>query len=201
MSNKIVYPSEWDDLPKKERKKKLRSLKKELENKKKKLDALSKKIVVGITIFTLIGLIYFWQKIPKTVRLGEEFSIEGRDHVESTQEFEYQTNPPTSGDHLAEATKWGVYENEVEDGGAVHALEHGGIWITYKDINTEETEILTKIANKNKNSVVLSPRLGNDEKISVAAWGRLMNPQGIDEEKITTFIKQNINRSPEKLAR
>ena len=134
-------------------------------------------------------------------RPGTQQAGEGQEHVDiATNEHEYQTNPPTSGPH-GSAIRFGVYEEEVLDGNAIHNMEHGGIWISYKDINDEELSQLEAIARKAPNSVLLSPRSTNDSRIVVASWQRLMELDVVDIEAIEDYIKRNINRSPEPLAR
>jgi hypothetical protein len=201
MTEKISYPKEWDKLSKNIRKKKIKLLKKEIQEKSINNKSKIKMGIIFIIVSSIILGGIYWQQLPKPEKLGESYSIEGREHINEAEEVDYQTNPPTSGDHHANATEWGIYENEIEDKEVVHALEHGGIWISYKDLTKEEIIVLEKIANKNKNSVVLSPRSKNDYKISVASWGRLIHLQEIDVEKIELYIKQNINKSPEKLVK
>jgi hypothetical protein len=138
--------------------------------------------------------------------LVEEFEVEGRDHVEpGTDVTEYQTNPPTSGTHWTDAQTWGVYEEEIPDGAAVHGLEHGGIWISYQteSVSPDTLGILRELQQENKGSVILSPRNENESPIVVASWGKMME---LKEEELTKALVQKYintykNDSPEKLAR
>ncbi|HRN69688.1 MAG TPA: DUF3105 domain-containing protein [Candidatus Woesebacteria bacterium] len=134
----------------------------------------------------------------------EEFEVEGRDHVEpGTQVEGYKTNPPTSGTHWTEAQTWGTYENEVPDGAAVHGLEHGGIWISYKGISDETLSLLREIQEDNKGSVILSPRETNDSSVVISSWGKMMKLTEKETAKaiIQKYINTYKNDSPEKLAR
>ena len=114
---------------------------------------------------------------------------------------EYQTNPPTSGDHLAQAENWGVYDKEIDDKAGVHSMEHGGVWISYKDIGEADIAVLKEIGKQNSQSTVVSPRLGNDNQIVVASWGKLMRLESVDKALIQKYIDTYKNQSPEKLAR
>ncbi|HRN69837.1 MAG TPA: DUF3105 domain-containing protein [Candidatus Woesebacteria bacterium] len=134
----------------------------------------------------------------------EEFEIEGREHVQPGTDVEgYKTNPPTSGTHWSEAQTWGKYDEEVPDGAAVHALEHGGIWISYNEISDEMLKVLEEIQSENSGSVVLSPRRKNDSDIVIASWGRTMRLSEAEVNKavIQKYINTYKNDSPEKLAR
>ena len=202
------YPQEWNDLSKYERRKKIKAWKREqveIATKKSKSRKWTGSRFLVVAIF--VG-IYLKRpamdpqsgEVMEPEQHGHEEVIEGNQHVPHGSEVEYQTNPPSSGNHYAEATAWGVYDSGLDDEAVVHALEHGGIWISYRDIDEETIEKLEKIAKKNKGSVVLSPRSENDTNIAIVSWGRILKQEVIDEQVILEFIKQNKNNSPEKLA-
>jgi thiol-disulfide isomerase/thioredoxin len=132
---------------------------------------------------------------------GEPIPIIGRDHVpEGTKVTNYNSNPPTSGDHWPVPLDWGFYDEVVADEQAVHNLEHGGIWISYKDVDDETKRELKALAEKYNQAVIVSPRPENDTRIAVASWGRLMKLDEFNRAEIESFIKANLNTSPEKLA-
>lgn len=202
---KIDYPEEWNDLPKHERKKKLKELWREhgrksgLVKKVRNWGVLIVVLVVGVVGFTIQP-----EREIETVSLDgkvEEFTIEGKNHVPPGTKVEYRTNPPTSGDHYANPAGWGVYGKEVVDENAVHSLEHGGIWIAYKDIDDTEKKILEEIGKANSQSVIVSPRSANDVKIAIVSWGKLMKLEEVDKAVIQKYIGTYKNQSPERLAR
>ena len=208
------YPEEWNQLPKHERKKKLKELRREHDQ---KADTFKKVrnfgLVAIVTILVIVGFVQLTKKSPEQVAFEqevkaaslegkvEEFPIEGRDHVSAGTSVEYKTNPPTSGSHLGEAKNWGVYEKELDDKAAVHGLEHGGIWISYKDIDDESKKVLEEIGKSNSQSVIVSPRTANDNKIAIASWGRMTKLDSVDKVLIQKYIDTYKNQGPEKLAR
>lgn len=207
------YPEEWNELPKHERKKKLKTLRREQEKKAKLLKKTRNwSLVVIILIAGIFGSIQLTKKSPEQIEFEqqveavslegkvEEFEIEGRDHIAADTAVEYQTNPPTSGGHLATAKNWGIYNEEIDDKAGVHNLEHGGIWISYKDISEDEIKILEEIGKQNSQSTVVSPRSGNDSKVVVASWGKMMQLDSADKALIQKYIETYKNQSPEKLA-
>lgn len=134
--------------------------------------------------------------------VGQAFESQGQTHIKVGDSHpSYNSNPPTSGWHWAQPANWGVYSSPPVDEQAVHNLEHGGIWISYKGIDEQTKANLEKIAKANSGSVILSPRDANDAKIILAAWMRLEKLDSYDEAKILEFIQQNKNKSPEPLAR
>jgi len=210
----MEFPEEWNELPKHERKKKLKELRQKQEY---KTDLVKKVrnwvIVIVVLVVGIVGFTQLIKKTPeqiqfeqevKTVSLEgkvEEFEIEGRDHVPAGTSVEYQTNPPTSGDHLAQAENWGVYDMEIDDKAGVHSMEHGGIWISYKDISEEDITILKEIGKQNSQSMVVSPRSTNDNNVVIASWGKMMKLEAVDKVLIQKYIDTYKNQSPEKLAR
>ncbi len=134
---------------------------------------------------------------------GNKVEIMGRNHVSENTEVKYNSNPPTSGPHSEISANWGIYEEPIKDSRAVHALEHGGIWITYKNLPKEDIDKLKNLADKHPTSSILSPREENDSNIAVVSWGRIMKFDKLTEEvlsKIELFINSNINNSPERMA-
>lgn len=140
------------------------------------------------------------QEVSSSVEGVEEFDISGRGHIANgTEATNHTTNPPSSGDHWASPVKKGIYVNQISDQTLVHNLEHGYIWISYKqDISDDVLQNLKKIVEDNDWKIILAPRAENDTQIALAAWGRVLNLNGFDEEKIKEFIKIYRNRGPEK---
>lgn len=160
-------------------------------------------LLIVIIVLLIVGYKLLAKKSPEQIELEqkiENFEIEGRDHVSPETVVEYKTNPPTSGGHLGRAQDWGVYSNEIDDKAAVHGLEHGGIWITYKDLDDEAIKSLEKIGKDNSQSVIVSPRFANDVKIAVVSWGKMMKLESVDSILIQKYIDTYKNQSPERLA-
>lgn len=162
------------------------------------------KWTLALLVLALVSYVFFLLiSRTETSRPGESIAIQGQAHISvGSPTPEYNSNPPTSGSHYAQATNWGVYQNELKDENAVHSLEHGGIWISYQpDIDKETKEKLEAIGKRYPGSVVVSPRGANDAPIALASWGRLEKLTSFDENLIVEFIKRNKNKSPEPLAR
>ena len=174
---------------------------------------MKKPIIIGVIAFAVIG-IGVALSIPdrkinelKTTedksaqQVGESFENQGQTHIEPGATHDpYNSNPPTSGPHYAQPTNWGIYSTPLKDEQAIHNLEHGGIWISYKDIDEQTKSQLEAIAKANSGSVILSPRSNNDAKITLSSWLRQTKLDNYDEAKILEFIKANKNKSPEPIA-
>ena len=172
---------------------------------------MRKLIVVGIIIVvTIVGFSFINSKTEPNVQksdssggspIGKEIPILGRDHVpEGTKVTNYNSNPPTSGNHWPRAADWGFYNVVLPDEQLVHNLEHGGIWVSFKDIDSETKSKLENIARIYPQAVIVTSRPQNDSKIVLASWGKLDKLDSLDEQSLERFIKANINKSPEPLA-
>lgn len=112
----------------------------------------------------------------------------------------YNSNPPTSGWHTPQTAPWGAHRNAIPDEILLHNLEHGGIWISYRDPNdTALVEKLEALVSRYRSKVILTPRPRNDAPIAVAAWTKLMKLQAFDEAAIVKFIDAYKNKGPERV--
>lgn len=168
-------------------------------------------LIIGI-VFVLLGLgIYLMIQDAKynttnvdntdLPQVGQEYPIISRDHIKVGQQHDpYNSNPPTSGPHYEQPANWGIYATEIPDEQLIHNLEHGGICISYKNIDDATLDKIKTIARSNPGSVVVTPRDANEAPIVLASWGRLQSLDVFDETKIVEFITHNKNKSPEPLA-
>lgn len=131
----------------------------------------------------------------------EEFAIVGQNHIRQGESGGYNSDPPTSGGHFGTARPWGVFGQRVADEGAVHNLEHGGVWITYDpDLDTASVKQLRDIAARYPNAVLMSPRPQNDSPIAIVSWGRMMKLDTVNAGAIDLYIQTYVNDSPEQFA-
>jgi hypothetical protein len=129
-----------------------------------------------------------------------EYELQGNEHVVNDKHEEYNSNPPSSGPHLAQAPGWGYYKRGLTDESSLHAVEHGGIWVSYKDISDEELEQLKDFQKDNSGSSILTPREENDSRIVLVSWGKVMNLNVIDIELMQEFLDVNKNKTHEPFA-
>src|SRR5215216_47199 len=62
----------------------------------------------------------------------------GRNHISANQQpSNWNSNPPTSGDHLGNPLPPGIYGNDQDPRALVHNMEHGYVVILYKGIPSD----------------------------------------------------------------
>ncbi|MFY1596157.1 DUF3105 domain-containing protein [Micromonospora sp. WMMD737] len=115
--------------------------------------------------------------------------VSGGNH--KTGPLTYTVLPPVAGPHNAawQNCMGDVYPAQIANEHAVHSLEHGTVWITYRpDLPADQ---VTKLADKvrGKEKLMLSPFEGLDKPISLQAWGYQLKVDNADDGRIDEFIK------------
>ena len=164
-------------------------------------------LVVGAILTVFVGTLVVIRinQTPEPPRPGIEQTDHGREHVEG-QEYGGD-EPPTSGNH-ASPVAWGVYMTEIRDDQAIHNMEHGGIYVSYRpDLPKEQIEKLTSLLSApfadpkfQPKKILLAPRQANTSPIELSSWRRSESLQSFDKEKIQDYISRNLGKSPEPLA-
>ena len=115
--------------------------------------------------------------------------IAGGDHTKTqTETVTYDRLPPIGGKHAGIWQNCGIYDTEIRNEPAVHALEHGAVWFTYKPETSESDKIkLRQLVAANKYTL-MSPFPTQDAKIVLSAWGVQLKLNELDDAKIQTFM-------------
>ena len=120
-------------------------------------------------------------------------------HVQPTQRVAYDQSPPFGGPHDAvwAACTGIVYPNQLRTENAVHALEHGAVWIAYNPdtIAPGDLDILQDNV-EGESYMLMSPYPGLDTPISLQSWGHQLKLDSAGDERVDQFIealRQNSN--------
>lgn len=119
-------------------------------------------------------------------------------HVAGT--ISYPLSPPDGGDHNQYPQTCGVYTKTIANENAVHSLEHGAVWITYKPGISSGQLATIKADVKNLSYTLVSPYPGLSAPVVASAWGVQLKLQGADDPRLKQFIKYyrlNPDRTPE----
>jgi hypothetical protein len=102
----------------------------------------------------------------------------------------YPMSPPAGGPHNG---RWqncmgDVYRAEIAKEHAVHSLEHGAVWVTYRpDLPPKQIDALVHKVD-GVEYTMLSPFPGLDAPISLQAWGYQLKVDRADDRRIDEFI-------------
>ncbi|WP_427016549.1 DUF3105 domain-containing protein [Pseudarthrobacter sp. P1] len=115
------------------------------------------------------------------------YSNLSRNHVQTL--VTYPQQPGVGGDHSPTWTNCGIYTDPVNEDRAVHSLEHGAVWITYKPgLPQPGVDTLTALAKGNP-YVLLSPNAAQQAPVTVTAWGTQLGLQDPADARLPAFIK------------
>ena len=119
-------------------------------------------------------------------------------HVPSTVDYEadYGMNPPAGGNHNQAWLNCGVYTEPQQNENAVHALEHGAVWVTYDPDAVSEADVQTLRDEIPSTYMVLSPYPGLPAPVVASAWGNQVQLDGADDPRLTDFIAK-FRQSPD----
>lgn len=116
----------------------------------------------------------------------QTFAGLSRNHVQNA--VAYPQEPGVGGDHSPVWTNCGIYPDPVNEQRAVHSLEHGAVWITYKpDLPASDITRLTDLA-KDKPYVLLSPDKDQSAPVTATAWGTQLAVPDAGDSRIRAFV-------------
>ena len=79
--------------------------------------------------------------------------------------MDYPQSPPAGGEHSPVWQNAGFYEEPVSNETAVHTLEHGAVWITYRpDLPREQKDAIRELEDA-QSCVLASPYEGLDAPV------------------------------------
>jgi Protein of unknown function (DUF3105) len=121
----------------------------------------------------------------------QTFPMAGQDHIDpSEQPDNWNSSPPTSGDHLATPLPPGVYDNEQDMRALVHNQEHGYVVILYKGIPPDQVDQLRQFVEARDGSkLVLAPYSGLERNgVALTAWQNLELLQRVNIDVVQAFV-------------
>ncbi len=150
---------------------------------------------VGGGVLAVLGLLVYFiatdvsgnpQTVPDPPEGVEYFTVV--DPAHTAQAVIYDQDPPAGGPHNATPLRCQAYDEPVPNENAVHALEHGAVWITYRpDLDGGAIDALEGFARRR--DVLVSPYPGLDSAIVLTTWGTQLRLDSPDGDVIDEFIR------------
>ncbi|MER5859696.1 DUF3105 domain-containing protein [Streptomyces sp900105245] len=111
-----------------------------------------------------------------------------RTHV--TTKVSYPMHPPVGGNHnpVWLNCNGDVYTEPVQDENAVHALEHGAVWVTYTaKAKKADVDALAAKVKKTPYSL-MSPYANQDAPLILSAWGHQVTVKSARDPEVDKFF-------------
>ena len=113
--------------------------------------------------------------------------FEGLSRNHTTGRVRYAQRPPVGGDPHPDPVPCRTYDEPVSDERAVHSLEHGAVWLTYRsDLAPAQVDRLRAWAPVRY--VLVSPYPAQTDPVVATAWGVQMRLSTADEVLLRRFI-------------
>lgn len=153
---------------------------------------------VAVLLFAGLGYLAFVtiqrSQIPDGTR---EFSVEAG---HTTEAVAYDPMPPVGGEHDATPQTCGFYATPIRNENAVHSLEHGAIWVTYRpDLPQDQVEQLRTLAD-DELKILVSPFPDLSASVLVSSWGRQLSLDSADDGRLGQFVQRFRGDAPEPAA-
>jgi hypothetical protein len=152
-------------------------------------------IIVGFGVYEVLQNGRGWQSKADAIngivdyRKTEKQLLQPAQHAYG--KISYPQSPPVGGTHNYnwERCQGDVYTDQIPNENAVHALEHGAIWITYNPSLAKDQ--VDKLASKVRGNdfMLMSPYPGLDKPISLQAWGFQLKLDSATDSRIDQFIQ------------
>lgn len=167
-------------------------------------------VVVIVLAVAVIGYaVHQGSKKSSTASASDPGKITGITHKtfpsgdHKTTVIDYGSDsPPFGGPHSpiwADCTGT-VYPAQIASENAVHDLEHGAVWITYKPgLPADQLDVLTKLVSGTQ-YMLLTPYAGLKTNVSLQAWGYQLFVDSATDPRVQQFItdlKLNRTNTPE----
>lgn len=110
-------------------------------------------------------------------------------HLSAGAEHDYPQSPPVGGDHAPVWIECGVYDEPLPEVNAVHDLEHGTVWITYRADEVDAAGVRALAVALPANGL-LSPYPDQEAPVVVTVWGRQLALTGADDPRLPLFVQE-----------
>ncbi len=137
---------------------------------------------------------------------GEKLPVQYGRHINSTETGNWQTDPPSSGEHYPALAPWGYSDRTIPPGNWLHNLEHGGIAVLYScpdGCPGDQQQISNFVYSAPREStfheikIVATPYSVPGHRFALVAWGWRLFLDSWDSNTARKFYDAHVNQGPE----
>ena len=151
---------------------------------------------VAAIVAVIVNLGVYWApRSPFAARTPpagvKTYDVASNRHVKGP--VSYPQSPPVGGPHDPLWQNCGFYDAPVRNENAVHSLEHGAVWITYRrGLPQDQIRSLRSLADR-ESRVLISPYPNLPAPIVLSAWGRQLKIDSVRDARLDRFLHAYIN--------
>ena len=118
----------------------------------------------------------------------QSFNVAAPEHVDG--DLHEDGEVPVGGPHDEVWQNCGFYDSEVRSENAVHSLEHGAVWITYRTGLAESQVNVLRDFTGGFDKVLVSSVAGQDSPIIATAWANQLELTDADDARLAQFVNE-----------
>jgi hypothetical protein len=160
-----------------------------------------RRAIIALGVLVLVALLsYQFYRASRPPRGGDPhndipalkatkyYDFAGGDH--RTDPIHYAQTPPAGGPHDPVWDDCGAYDAPIRNENAVHDLEHGTVWITYRpDLDAADVQTLeSRLETVKDGKWILSPYPGLPAPVVVTVWNAQLDLTGADDPRLPKFL-------------
>ena len=118
----------------------------------------------------------------------QRYLVSGAEHVQGR--VDYPQTPPVGGDHNAAWQNCGFYSEPIAPERAVHSLEHGAVWLTFRpSLPSDQVSALRRLARRPY--VLVSPWIDETlgSPVVASAWGLQLKADTASDPAVAAFVE------------
>jgi hypothetical protein len=146
-------------------------------------------MIAGAALGAFVPLILLGDRPQASSDVPGVKSFENLSLQHNNGTIDYEQIPPVGGEHNPLWQNAGFYEQQVLEEQAVHTLEHGAVWITYRaDLPEDQKEELRRIV-ESQDCLLASPYPSLPSPVVASAWGKQLRLNSVDDPRLQEFIR------------
>lgn len=104
----------------------------------------------------------------------------------------YKESPAVGGEHSPAWQNCGFYSEPVLNENAVHSLEHGAVWLTYRPGLSADDILKLRAYTYRTGYVLVSPLAGQKADVVATAWNHQLILESADDERLDKFVTRYV---------
>lgn len=151
-------------------------------------------ILLGVGALLVIGLVAFatyqtvQQRQVRSAPVDGVQVFDGQERGHTTDPVTYAVTPPVGGKHNPTWLNCGIYDQPVPNEYAVHSLEHGAVWITYRPDLAADQVVELRALVSGRQFALLSPYPGLPAAVVASAWGLQLRVDSPRDPRLARFL-------------
>lgn len=157
-----------------------------------------RRLLIGVpTVLLVIALsILVYLRFLQRIDGLQEFSGVERGHATNVN-VASSGAPPTGGVHAPQWLNCGIYDAPVDALPAMHSLEHGAVWLTYRPALPPDQVAALEAYAQGGSHILVSPYPDQESNIVATGWGVQLATDSLPDERIDRFIARYRGQGPE----